>query len=186
MEQRAQRDDRLMIRKMNISKHCKTASKAYPAAGGSSAALVMRLSKAAAALLVLTLIILMTAASAISVFAEGENGENNGADAHSGSMSAGSGQNPIADESTTWDYGQDEEDAFADEESEDAEVLYYDEEFEEDEAAADDEIMEEDEADVPADDLTKRLVMVLICSVIVLAGAVAAILAVMRMEKRSQ
>lgn len=176
-----------MNRKMNISKDCKTATKAYTAAGGSSAALAMRLSKAAAALLVLTLIFLMTAASALSVFAEGESGENNGADAHSGSMSAGSGQNPIADESTTWDYGQDEEDTFADdEESEDAEVLYYDEEFDEDEAAGEDEAMEEDEADVPADDLTKRLVLVLICSVVVLAGAVAAILAVMRMEKRSQ
>jgi hypothetical protein len=111
------------------------------------------------------------------VFAESDNG----ADAHARSMSAGSGDQPIADESTTWDYGQSGEDSDNEQLSDEAEIFDEEAAAEDAEETAD----ESEESGVPApDDLSGKVMILLIAAAAVCAAALAAILIIRSMKKR--
>lgn len=130
----------------------------------------------AAAIIVLLLLsfALMTA----PVFAASDNG----ADAHARSMSAGSGEEPIDDESTTWDYGQSDESADNDRLSEEAEM--FDEEAAEEASDDTEQGSEQNNTASAPDDLSGKIKLVFIAAAALAAAALAAILIIRSMKKR--
>jgi hypothetical protein len=107
---------------------------------------------------------------------------DNGADAHARSMSAGSGEVPIEDESTTWDYGQSDEDTDNDRLSDEAE-MFDEQAAEEASDEAEDASEQNDTASMP-DDLSGKIRFVLIAAIAVAAAALAAILIIRSVKKR--
>jgi hypothetical protein len=126
---------------------------------------------------IIVLLLLSFALITAPVFAESDNG----ADAHARSMSAGSGEEPIADESTTWDYGQSDVDTDNERLSDEAEM--FDEEAAEEAA---DETAEEsvDENAAAPDDLSGKIRIVLIAAAAVAGAALAVILIIRSVKKR--
>lgn len=126
------------------------------------------------AVLLVMLLIALTAAG--PVYAE----DNNGADAHSRSMSMGTGGDPVPDGSTTLDYGQGD--------AETGEAL-----SEEETAAAGDTVMSEDEDQegkdayellTGGDDLREKVTYALIAVVCLLTAALLVILMIRTMKRR--